>query len=163
MYAYSLTGMTGKKRNEGRMMVVATVEVNRHFLAVSAISLIAGLVVAMPFALISGYAFLIFPVISVPLGNALFRGHQRRGLQVSRFSRLLNKRRGAQGFIINGTEFDEPGFVLHVPVVIDTPDVDAREPGENSWSSGDGRRAPVIGKAKRSSERTKVSAAHAFS
>ncbi|TDP92406.1 hypothetical protein EDF62_1613 [Leucobacter luti] len=163
MYAYSLTTLTGRKRNEGRMMVVATVEVNRHTLLVSTLSLIAGLVLAAPFALLSGYAFIVVPMITVPLGNLLFIGHQRRGLQVNRFNRIMNRMRGAQGFIINGTEFDEAGFVLHVPVVIDVPEFDQFEGFDDHWAPNTPKRIIARGKRDQSYEPQRVSAAHAFS
>lgn len=163
MYAYSLTALTGRRRNEGRMMVVATVEVNRHSLIVSALSLLGGLVIAAPFALFSGYAFILGPLVTVPLGNALFIGHQRRGLQVNRFNRLLNKMRDAKGFVINGSEFDTPGFVMHVPVVIDAPEFDQFEGLENKWANNAPKAHVAIGKADTAVERGRVSAAHAFS
>lgn len=163
MYAYSLTALTGRKRNAGRMMVVATVEVNRHSLVVSAISLLGGIFIALPFSLFSGYAFILVPMVTVPLGNALFIGHQRRGLQVSRFNRLLNRMRDAKGFVINGSEFDTPGFVLHVPVLIDAPDFDQFEGLESKWGDNAPQANIAIGKAEAPIERKRVSAAHAFS
>lgn len=164
MYVYSLTGLTGKKRNEGRMMVVATVEVNRHTLLVSSLSIIVGLVVAAPLSLLfSGFAFVFLPMVAVPVGNLLFIGHQRRGLQINRFNRMLNKMRGAEGFVINGSEFDVPGFVLHVPAVIDVPDTDAFAGLNNPWATTFPHTHTHHGTAVASAETSKVSAAHAFS
>lgn len=164
MYVYSLTGLTGKRRNQGRMMVVATVELNRHSLLVSACSIVAGLALALPLSIIvGGYAYIFVPMACVPIGNLLFLGHQRRGLQVNRFNRALNKMRGRTGFMINGTLFDVPGFVMHTPVVVDVLDQNLTQGFESAWDDGPTRVKPVRGEAKRSHTRARMNSAQAFS
>ncbi|MBC9927384.1 hypothetical protein [Leucobacter sp. cx-169] len=103
-------------------MVFATVEVKRHTLIVTFLSLIASLIVAVPLALIFTPAmFLVLPTLGIPAGHLLFLGHQRRGLQVTRFRRLMNARKTSEGvFHINAAPFSTPMFVMHTPVVVDT-------------------------------------------
>lgn len=120
-YAYSLTDLTGQRRNDGRQMVVATFEVRRHGLIVTALGLLASMVLVMPLLVIlGGYAF-ILPAIGIPLAHLLFAARQRRGLKVYRYTSLLNARRAARGFWINGMPFANPMFIMHQPTTADIP------------------------------------------
>lgn len=125
MLVYSLTGLTGSRKNEGRQMVVMTFEVRRHTLLVSLIGALAGMVIAAPFfALFGMWALVIIPV-AVAAANMLFASRQTKGLQVYRYRSLLNSRNAHEGFWINGQPFATPEFIMHTPAVVEVWQVDS--------------------------------------
>lgn len=121
MFAYSLTNLTGSRRNQSRYMVVATAEVRRRTLVVVSASVIAGLFLALPFSLVLGmYAFAIITPLVVIAGNILFLGETRKGLRVTTFQTLSHRLKSTNGvFFINGSPFSTPVFIEHVPVVVE--------------------------------------------
>jgi len=79
---YNLTGMTGKRSQEGRTAVIFTFEMPWRFVLVSIISLILGIVVLAPFSLIlrSPAIMLVGALIFLLAGIFLFNVRQRSGL-----------------------------------------------------------------------------------
>ena len=57
--------------------------------------------------------------IGIPVANLLFGARQRKGLRVYRYESLLNSKKAARGFWINGQPFAKPMFIMHQPTVVD--------------------------------------------
>lgn len=117
--AYSLTDLTGQRKNTHRYMVVMTFEVRRHTLIVSLIGLVASLVPALILSMLVGPLGFGILAIGIPVANLLFGARQRKGLRVYRYESLLNSKKAARGFWINGQPFAKPMFIMHQPTVVD--------------------------------------------
>lgn len=121
MYAYSLTGMTGRRKNDGRTIAFTFGEMNRHTFM---ILLLAGLASFVPTALLGGvlmawtpywWACLSIPLVCIPAAWWLFDTRSKRGLQLQRYQHVLDGRRGRGStptMRICGGEF-EPN-ILHI-------------------------------------------------
>lgn len=146
MYAYSLTDYTGARRNQNRSMVVATMEVNRFGVFVSAVAAAVGLMFGTLLSLLFGSYLLVLVVVPgmVVAARWLVLGRSRRGLQVSRARRELYRFRAGTGvFHMNGRVMSAPTWVLFQPVVVDIPRAPATVPvvGRSSNSGGSIRRS----------------------
>ncbi|MGO1851809.1 MAG: hypothetical protein ACTH0V_00185 [Microbacteriaceae bacterium] len=137
---YDLTRYTGARKNEGRRMVIATVETDRRGAVTTGLGFLITLpfiMVALPF--IGGWALLLF-LIGIPAVKILL-ARRREGLQVSNLQ-ALNDRLGAKGkwsfrsskgtteglqrktgiIILAGRPLDKPQIIDLVPAVIPNPD-----------------------------------------
>lgn len=122
MHVYSLTRLTGARKDEDRHTVILRWEVRRHVRTVTLLALAVSLPVSgILFILIGGYAFVVAPLLIVPAAHVLFAERQRKGLKVTRAQALMNRRRRETGkFYINGTPFRRPEWIMHVPAVIES-------------------------------------------
>lgn len=130
MSIYSLTHLTGRRRNDQRRIVVARFEVRRAPFFAS----LAGMGAAVPLAAISAPLIGVWAIAWLPVGalafNLLFTARQRGSMQLRHFDAIKNSMR-AQGrigsgrganplkgvFLISGQPFREPQFVLSQPVL----------------------------------------------
>lgn len=144
MYVYSLTDLTGRRRNADRRHIIATFEVPYRAGIIGALCILASLPVALMFTLIFGvYAFIIIP-IGLGLGLFLFNTRTRKGLQLHRFQSILNRYKSETGqFMQNGIPMADAVFINHQPQVIDGPSTSPNEDifGELSHAPA----TPVIG------------------
>lgn len=94
-HMYSLTEMTGRRKNVDRTIVIATVEVKRFTFIVTLGSIVASLPVAAVVALLLGpyaaFAF-ILPVVFVFAGLFLVDQRSRKGLQLRRYEAMWDSR-----------------------------------------------------------------------
>lgn len=131
LYAYDLTGLTGRKKNVDRTMVVATVEVNRFSLLVT----VASAVASLPVAVLTGYVIGAFaptywwlalgvPVLAAIAGVVLVDQRARGGLRLRRYQTFLETRRGrkqAQQVLVCGQPLTKPSLRILIPQFIDAP------------------------------------------
>ncbi|MGN7187547.1 hypothetical protein [Microbacterium enclense] len=130
---YDLTELTGRKKNEESTTFVLTFEVGRRSLMVA---LISGTVVGLPVAAVLSWILSVFglgeflylvflgPLLAGAIGIWLFVGRQSRGMRLTRYRGLLDKRKAkaANGKLYVGlVEVEEPVLSVMIPVVIDTP------------------------------------------
>ncbi|WIE80970.1 hypothetical protein [Curtobacterium sp. MCSS17_016] len=90
---YSLTDLTGRRKNDGRTMIISGIEVGRRTLIVFSLSGVLSLVptlMLLPFFGILVIA--IVPPIVIAASFIFFEGRSRRGLQVRRYREFLDKR-----------------------------------------------------------------------
>jgi hypothetical protein len=93
MSMYSLTHLTGRKRNADRTIVIATVETSKQGFIVSVVSILVGVVPTAVITMIFGpVALVIVPPIFVIAGLFLFRSRSQKGLQLPMYRMLLDKR-----------------------------------------------------------------------
>lgn len=124
---YSLTALTGVKRNENRREVVFNSEVPRHLLIVSLLSIVASLpVVAILAVFFRGWAVLAIPVVMFA-GLVLFEYRQRDGMQLRNWQAILDERRSGKGIVyVAGTPLASARVINHQQQVIPastTPEV----------------------------------------
>lgn len=137
MLVYSLTGLTGARKNEGRQKVVMTFEVQRHTLLVSLLGALAGVIVVAPFFALFGMWALVGIPAAIAAANILFASRQTRGLQVYRYKSLLNSRSAHRGFWINGQPFATPEFIMHTPSVIELAETASSDTSTPSFARGE--------------------------
>lgn len=111
---YSLTQLTGRRRDENRRMVVATFEVRRHTFLVS----LAGAAISLPItgilSLIFGLYALITPVVVIGLCLWLWDVRQTRGLKLRNYQAILDTRRARNGVLYAaGRPVPKPVLVMH--------------------------------------------------
>lgn len=146
MFVYTLTDLTGRRRNNDRRHVIATFEVPHRAAIVGVVSLLASVPVVMLFTLVfGGYALLVLPVLMVA-GQVLFNSRMKNGLELHRFQAILNKRQAVNGqFLHNGIPMADPMFIWHSRQFVDgditnTPVVDVFVGG----AATDEKSSPVI-------------------
>ncbi len=122
MYVYSLTQLTGRRKNVDRTIVVATVEVNRATFLVVVLSALASVLPSLLVALLLGpfsaYA-LIVPVLCIGAGLFLVDQRTRKGLQLRRYEAMWDKRRAKT---VSGTAFvcGQPMRAPHLVTIVQT-------------------------------------------
>ena len=90
---YSLTHLTGRRKNEGRVTVVQGFEFQRKTLMVLAASTGVGFIPAIILALtISPFFLLLVPGVIAALGYWLFVTRSREGMKLSRYKSIMDKR-----------------------------------------------------------------------
>jgi len=152
---YDLTGLTGRRRNENRRMVVATFEVKRHTFLVSAASFAVSLPVAGLAGLLVGIWALFVPVIAIIAGLWLWDSRQRRGLELLNGQAIVDSRRARNGELYAaGQPIPKPQLVMHQRQFIPTPATAERAPiarGRNNLSQvrGGSRRGRKSAEAHR--------------
>jgi len=90
---YTLTDLTGRKKNIGRTMIVSGIEVRRNTIIVASVSLIISLVPTfVVFWFVGVYAVVFVPAAFIGAGFFLL-SKSRQGLQLSQYRALNDKRR----------------------------------------------------------------------
>lgn len=124
---YSLTHLTGSRRNEHRRSVVLTFEVRQYAMWVFWISLGASAIPTLLFALILGPYAVVIPVVCVIAGFILWDTRQRNGMRLRTYQAILDRRR-ARKRARNGTVYaagrpiPKAQLVMHMPVTIPVRD-----------------------------------------
>jgi hypothetical protein len=91
---YSLTDLTGRRKNAGRTMIISGIEVGRRTLIVTSVSFIASLLPTLIlFPLLGALTFVIVPPVFIIAGFLFFEGRSRKGLQLRRYEAYLDKRK----------------------------------------------------------------------
>lgn len=94
MSMYSLTRLTGRRRNEGRVTVVQGFEFQRKTLVVLGASSAVGLVPALILALtVSPFFLLLIPAVITVCSYWLFITRSREGMKLSRYRTITDKRK----------------------------------------------------------------------
>lgn len=94
MSMYSLTHLTGRRRNEGRVTVVQGFEFQRKTLVVLGVSSAVGLVPALILALIVSPFFLLLVPAVITVGSYwLFVTRSREGMKLSRYQTITDKKK----------------------------------------------------------------------
>lgn len=92
MSMYSLTHLTGRKRNADRKVIIATVEVNKATFVISIVAVVASIlptVIAM--ATFGPPAAVLVPALFIGAGYFLFRYRAQKGLQMPMYKLLMDK------------------------------------------------------------------------
>lgn len=115
-HVYSLTPLTGRRRNSDRRMVVATVEVRQRPFIISIISAVASAPVTGIMAIFVGVWCLIVPPLFIVAGIWLWDARQRRGLHLLNYQAILDRRRATTGVLYAaGRPIHTPQLVIHHP------------------------------------------------
>ncbi|WP_159604619.1 hypothetical protein [Agromyces humi] len=97
MSLYSLTHLTGRKRNVDRKIIVMTVEANKATFIVTVISVAVSIVpTAILYIFIGAMAMVIMPTLFGIAGWWLFRYRSQKGLQLPMYKLLLDRGRAKQ-------------------------------------------------------------------
>jgi hypothetical protein len=92
-FVYTLTSLTGRKRNEGRAVIVNGFEFGRRGLTVVAVSVGASLIPAIVLgALFGPLAIIITPALFILAAFLLVERRTRNGLQVRVYQSMRDKR-----------------------------------------------------------------------
>jgi len=119
VHVYSLTALTGRRKNENRRMVVATVELRRVVVIVAGLSVLASAPVALVLSPMLGPWALTVPVIGAVIGLWLFDARQGRGLRLKNYQAIVDHRRSRNGVLYaSGAPIPHPRLVMHQPVVL---------------------------------------------
>lgn len=111
---YSLTPLTGRRRNENRRMVVATVEIKRRTFLVAGASLLASAPVTGLLAMLVGVWAIIVPLLFIGAGLWLWDSRQRKGLKLLNYQAILDTRRARNGVLYAaGRVVPDPVIVMH--------------------------------------------------
>ena len=91
---YSLTDLTGRRKNVGRTMIISGIEVGRQTLIVFSISAVISIIPTLFFFFIFGaLAIVIVPTLVIAGAFFLFVGRSRKGLQLQRYKALNDQRK----------------------------------------------------------------------
>jgi hypothetical protein len=92
MSLYSLTHLTGRKRNADRKIIIATVETSKHGFIVSIVAVIASILpTVIAIAIFGPPAIIVVPVLCVVAALILFKYRSQKGLQLPMYKMLLDK------------------------------------------------------------------------
>lgn len=92
MSLYSLTHLTGRKRNADRKIIIATVETSKHGFIVSVVAVIASLLpTTIAVSLFGPAAMVIVPPLFIIAALILFRYRSQKGLQLPMYKTLLDR------------------------------------------------------------------------
>ena len=129
-HVYSLTHLTGRRRNDVRRTVVLTVEVNRHTFLVVLLSLAASVLPTLLAVVLFGIWGVLVPPLTVCAGILLWDTRQRRGMRLQNWQAIVNRRRSQSGTLfVSGRPVPKPTLVMHQRVVIPAyPTTTAPEP-----------------------------------
>lgn len=121
---YSLTELTGRRRNENRRMVVMTVEIKRRTFLVSLLAVLASVPVAGIIAIFAGVWAIVVPAIAVGVALWLWDSRQRKGLKLLNYQRILDQRRARNGVLYAaGQVIPKATVVMHQRQFIDALNV----------------------------------------
>lgn len=130
---YDLTELTGRRKNDESTSYVLTFEVRRRTLYVV---LISAVVIGLPIAALVSWVLVTFgageflylaavgPFIAGAVGVWLFIGRQNRGMRLTRYRGILDKRsanRNNGKLFVGLSEVTKPQLSVMIPLVIDTP------------------------------------------
>jgi hypothetical protein len=91
---YSLTDLTGRRKNDGRTMIISGVEIGRRTLIVASVSFLASLfpmLIAWP--LLGALSLVTVPPAFIAAGFIFFEARSRKGLKVRRYQAFLDQRK----------------------------------------------------------------------
>lgn len=95
---YSLTDLTGRRKNAGRTMIISGIEVGRRALIVTSVSFVASLLpMLLLFPLLGALTFVTVPPLFIIIGFVFFETRTRKGLQVRRYELFIDKRKADPG------------------------------------------------------------------
>ncbi len=118
-HVYSLTHLTGARRNEDRRTVVFTFEVRRYTFIVVIMSLLASAFPTLLATLILGPFALAMPALFVGAGIVLWDTRQRSGLKLKNYQAILDRKKAKIGVLYaSGNPIVTPELVMHQMVVI---------------------------------------------
>lgn len=136
MYAYVLTGMTGKRAADGRTSSVAGIDINTRVMTVSLLALLpAILLVAIAWTLVGSLSLFLAPLV---IGGAvyLFVSRTKDSMEVTQFRARSDRATGKREvghFFVSGRQVD-PHMSEHGVVRVNTVPVGASETsGETLW------------------------------
>jgi hypothetical protein len=93
-FVYTLTSLTGRKRNVGRTIIINGFEFGRRALIIVAISVGASLIPALVLSSLFGpLLFILTPGVFVAAAFILFESRSRQGLQVRLYQSILDKKK----------------------------------------------------------------------
>ncbi|KQO98841.1 hypothetical protein [Leifsonia sp. Leaf264] len=93
MYFYSLTHLTGRKKNVDRKIIILTFEADKTTTIITIFSLIASLFpTIIVYAIIGMPALVIVPALCSVLGWFLFRYRAQKGLQMPMYKLLVDRK-----------------------------------------------------------------------
>jgi len=93
-FVYTLTSLTGRKRNEGRAVIVNGFEFGRRALTVVAVAVGAAIIPSLILGAFFGpLAVIITPAVSILAAFLLVEKRTRNGLQVRMYQSMLDKRK----------------------------------------------------------------------
>lgn len=118
-HVYSLTHLTGRRRNEDRRTVVLTFEVRRYTLIVVAAAVVVSVLPTLLLAAVVGPWSLVTPAIVMTAAIFLWDWRQRSGMRLRNYQAILDKRRAANGVLYaSGSPVPTPELVMHQMVVV---------------------------------------------
>lgn len=118
-HVYSLTQLTGSRRNEDRRTVLFTFEVRQYTVWVVALSALASAPVTLLLIAIIGMYGLFFPIVAVMAGLILWDTRQRSGLKLRTYQAILDRRRAQNGVLYaSGAPIPRAELIMHQMVVI---------------------------------------------
>lgn len=92
MSMYSLTQLTGRKRNADRKIIVATIETNKHGFIVSVVALaLSSIPTFLAVTIFGSAAMVIVPPLCVAAGLVLFKMRSDKGLKLPMYRMLLDR------------------------------------------------------------------------
>ena len=118
-HVYSLTALTGRRRNENRRTVIATVEVRRGAFIVAVGSLLVGLIPTAVLAPMLGAWSIVIPMLAITAGLWLFDMRQTRGLRLTNYQAIADSKKVRNGVLYaSGAPITAPPLVMHQKVVL---------------------------------------------
>lgn len=145
MYAYSLTKLTGKKKNNDRTIIVATVEVNQFTFAVTVAAAVLSLLPTVGIGMLLGPFWsiaLVIPFLFIGAGLLFVDQRSKGGLRLRRYQSIFearNAKKTAGTIYVCGVPLVEPVIGNIIPQFIDAaPEVEHAAVGKNV-STRDGK------------------------
>ncbi len=122
MYMFSMTSLTGAKKNAGRTMVLATFEISRRSFIVTVMALLVSILpvgllapLAFSFGMMPGVVVLtVVPLIVVSLTFFFVEGRTRDGLGLRRYEAMWDKRKASNGVVFVCNETISPSYLATV-------------------------------------------------
>lgn len=112
---YMLTGMTGRRANENRTIVVATFEMKSRHFWIAAFALVPGLLMLLILMPAIGQWSILAPVIIVGLAFLATEARTRTGLKQRVYRDMVAKARSQEGkFLLCGHEVNPTSHVFGV-------------------------------------------------
>lgn len=120
---YSLTELTGERRNENRRTVILTVEVKRRTFLVSAFAFAASFPVTGLLFVVAGVYALFFPILAIGVALWLWDSRQRNGLKLLNYQAIIDSRKAKNGVLYAaGAPIPKAQLVMHQRQTIPTPE-----------------------------------------
>lgn len=118
---YTLTDMTGRRANDNRTVVVATIEMKSRHMVIVICSVIPGMLVMLMTLPAMGQWALVFPVVFVGIGFLASEARTRTGLKQRIYKDMLAKSKAhLNEFVLSGHPIDPGGSefgVIHQTAV----------------------------------------------
>lgn len=132
-HVYSLTALTGRRRNENRRTVIATVEVRRGAFIIAVGSFLAGLIPTAILAPMLGAWSVIIPMLAIAAGLWMFDMRQTRGLRLTNYQAIADSKKVRNGVLYaSGAPITAPPLVMHQKVVLLSGPAHAAPPADGA-------------------------------